>query len=104
GRTAGYPFGGELEQRPDEAVELVLGAVVGVQRDVDRVVLRDLGGVRRERDRAGDHVLARRAGEVLRATGGDLHDAVRASVGEALQRGVQRLRRRDVDGRVGEPA
>ena len=23
------------EQRPDEAVELVLGAVVGVQRDVD---------------------------------------------------------------------
>ena len=66
------------EQRPDEAVELVLRAVVGVQRDVDRVVLRDLVGERGERRRPGDHVLDARAGQVLRAAGGDLDDAVAA--------------------------
>ena len=102
--TARDPLDGDVEQRPDEAVELVLGAVVGVQRDVDRVVLRDLGGVRRERDRAGDHVLDRRAGEVLRTAGRDLDDAVGARLGEALERGVQGLRRRDVDGRERERA
>ena len=100
--AAADPLGRGRDQRPHEAVELVLGAVVGVQRDVDRVVLGDLGGVRGERDRAADHVLDGRAGEVLGAAGGDLDDAVGPGVGEALQRGVQRLRRRDVDGREGE--
>ena len=100
--AAGDPLGGDVEQRADEAVELVLGAVVGVQRDVDRVVLRDLGGVGRERDGAGDHVLHRRAGQVLRAAGRDLDDAVGAGVGEALERGVEGLGGRHVDGRVGE--
>ena len=42
------PLDGDVEQRADEAVELVLGAVVGVQRDVDGVVLGDLAGVRGE--------------------------------------------------------
>ena len=82
----------------------VLRAVVGVQRDVDRVVLGDLVGVRGERDRAGDHVLDGRAGHVLGAAGGDLDDAVAAGLGEALQGGVQGLRRGDVDRRVGERA
>ena len=83
---------------PDEAVELVLRAVVGVQRDVDGVVLGDLVGVRREGEGAGDHVLDRRAGAVLGAARGDLDDAVGAGLGEALERGVQGRRRRHVDG------
>ena len=33
------PLLGDREQWPDEAVELVLGAVVGMQGDVDRVLL-----------------------------------------------------------------
>ena len=98
------PLDREVEQRADEAVELVLGAVVGVQRDVHRVVLRHLGRVRREGQRAGHHVLDRGAGEVVGATGGDLHDPVGARLGEARERGVQGLRGRDVDRRVGELA
>ena len=73
----------DRDQRPDVAVELVLRAVVGVQRDVDRVLggdhVRELG----QRDRAGDHVLDRGAGGELGAAGGDLDDAVAAGVGEA---------------------
>ena len=100
----GDPLLRDREQRPDEAVELVLRAVVGVQRDVDRVVLGDLVRVRGERDRAGDHVLDGRAGQVLGTAGGDLDDAVAAGLGEALQGGVERLRGADVDRRVGERA
>ena len=47
----------DRDQRAHVAVELVLRAVVGVQRDVDRVLrgddVRELG----QRDRAGHHVL-----------------------------------------------
>ena len=92
----------DRQQRADEAVQLVLGAVVGVQRDVDGVVLRHLGGVRREGHRAGDHVLDGRAGEVLRTTGGDLDDAVAPGLGETGERGVERLRGGDVDRRERE--
>ena len=98
------PLGGDGEQRPDEAVELRLRTVVGVQGDGDRVVLGHLVRVRRERDAAGDHVLHRGAGGVLAAAGGHLHDAVGAGLGEALQGGVQGLRGADVDGGVGEVA
>ena len=100
--AAGDPLGRDVDQRADEAVELVLGAVVGVQRDVDGVVLGDLGGVGGEGDRAGDHVLDARAGEVLGAAGRDLDDAVGPGVGEALERGVEGLGRRHVDGGVRE--
>ena len=81
------------EQRTHEAVELVLGAVVGVQRDVHRVVLRHLLGERREGQRTAHHVLDRMAREVVGATGRDLDDAVGAGVGEALDGRVERLRR-----------
>ena len=97
-----HPLDRQLEQRADEAVELVLGAVVGVQRDGDGVVLRDLAGVRRERHRAGDHVLDVGAGQVLRAARGDLDDPVGAGLREPLQRGVEGLGGRDVDGRERE--
>src|SRR5690606_25478996 len=42
------------------------------------------------------------AGEVVGTAGGDLDDAVGARLGEALQHGVDRLRRRDVDRRERE--
>ena len=94
----------ERDQRADVAVQLVLGAVVGVQRDVHRVLLgddvRELG----QRDRAGDHVLDLGAGAELRAAGRELDDPVAPGVGEAAQGGVHRLRGRAVDRRIGEPA
>src|SRR6476660_658197 len=95
---------GDLQQRPDETVELVLRAVVGVQGDVDRVLLRHLVGVRGQRHRAGDHVLDGRAGQVLGTAGGDLDDPVALRLGEAAQRGVEGLRAGDVDGGVRERA
>ena len=90
------PFGDALgrdrQQRPDVGVELVLRAVVGVQRDGDRVLrgddVRELG----QRDRAGDHVLDAEAGSEFGTAGGELDDAVAAGVGEALDRRVDRLR------------
>ena len=53
---------------------------------------------------AGHHVLDGRAGGVLRATGGDLDDAVGPGLGETADGGRDGLARRDVDGRVGERA
>jgi hypothetical protein len=102
--AARHPLLGDGQQGANELVELVLGAVVGVQRDVHRVVLGDLACEGRERHRARDHVLHRRAAEVLGAAGGDLHNAVALGLRESAQRRVQRLRRRDVDRRVGERA
>ena len=73
----------DREQRTDVAVELVLRAVVGVQRDVDRVLRRDDVRELGQRDRAGDHVLDRGARRELGTAGRDLDDAVAAGVGEA---------------------
>ena len=95
---------GQRQQRADVAVELVLRAVVGVQRDLHRVLLGHHVGVLGERHGAGDHVLDPGAGGELRTAGGELDDAVAAGVGEAAQRGVDRLRRRAVDRRIGEAA
>ncbi len=92
------------DQRLDEARECVLGAVVGVQGDGDRVVLGDLGGEARERESARGASLHRVAGEVVGATGGDLDDAVGAGLGQALEDGVDRLRAGDVECGVREAA
>lgn len=74
---------GDVQQRAYVAVQLVLGAVVGVQRDGDVVLggddVRELG----ERHRTGDHVLVVLAAQELRTTGGDLDDAVALGLGEA---------------------
>jgi hypothetical protein len=55
----------DREQRADVAVQLVLGAVVGVQRDVDRVVLGHLVRIGGEGDGTRDLVLDGRAGRIL---------------------------------------
>ena len=91
GRPPFFTLGGHRQQRPDEAVQLVLRAVIGVQPDVDRVILGDLVGVRGQSDRTGHLVLDRGPGRVLSASGGYLKDAVRACFREALQGGVQSL-------------
>ena len=87
----GHPLLGDRDQRAHEAVELVLRAVVGVQRDVDRVLSRDDVRELGQRDRAGHHVLDRLSRQVLGAAGRYLNDPVTAGVGEAAQRGVERL-------------
>src|SRR5699024_11038395 len=86
----------------DPTVQLVLGAVVGVQGDLHVVVLGDVVGVLGQRDRARDLVLDGGSGQVLGAAGRDLNDAVAAGVGETAKRRVQRLRRGDVDRWVGK--
>ena len=90
------------DEREHEVVERVLRAVVGVQRDGDRVVLRDLVGEARERERARGAGLDGVAGEVVGAAGGDLDDAVGPRLGEPLQHRVERLRGGDVERREGE--
>ena len=92
------------DERHDEAVERVFRAVVGVQRDRDGVVLGDLGGEGGEGEGTGCSRLDRLPREVVGAAGGHLDDAVRAGLAQALQHGVDRRRRRHVDGGVGEPA
>jgi hypothetical protein len=77
------------EKRPDERVELVRGAVIGVERDEDAVVTRDLVGEGRERPRPALAVTDGGAGNVRRTAGRQLQDAVGFGLGEAPQRGVQ---------------
>ena len=95
---------GDGDQRADVAVQLVLGAVVGVQGDVDRVVLGHLVRVRGEGDGTGDLFLM---------VGPDAYSAPPVETwmmpsepasAKPCRAGVQGLRRADVDGRVGEGA
>ena len=103
--AAGLDLGlGGCEQRQDEAVQLVLGAVVRVEGDVDAVVLGHFTGEGGEAQGTGHHVLGGGAGPVSRTAGGDLDDAVGLGLGETAQGRVQRLRGRDVDCRESESA
>ena len=86
GELAGLDLLGlEGQERADPGVEVLLGAVVRVDRDGDAVALGDLGRVRGEGERAGDAVLDGRAGGVLGASDGHLDDAVALSLSEALE-------------------
>ena len=100
--SLGHPLLRDLHKRAHVPVELVLGAVVGVQRDGDRVFVRDDVGELSQRDGTGDHVLDTLAGEELRATSGDLDDAVALRLRETAQGGDQGLAGGYVDSRVGE--
>ena len=102
--SAGDPLLADLDEGPHVFVELVLGAVVGVQGDLDGVPGGHHVGVLGQRRGAHHHVGDLGARQVGGAARGDLNDAVAAGVGEALQRGVEGLRRADVDGRVGKGA
>ena len=78
-------FLGRRDERQHEVLERGLGAVVGVQRDRDRVALGDLVDELREGEGAGRAGLDGVAGEVVGAARRDLDDAVGAGLGEALQ-------------------
>jgi hypothetical protein len=86
----------QRHQRAHVAVQLVLRAVVGVQRDVDGVLGRDHVREVRQRHCARHHVLDR-ARQILGTAGRYLDDPVTAGLGETTQRGVQRLARGAVD-------
>ncbi|CAB4559815.1 unannotated protein [freshwater metagenome] len=92
------------DERANEVVERVLRAVVGVQGNRDGVALRHLVRELRERQCAGSTRFYGVSGKVVSATGGHLNDAVGTCLGETLQHGVERLRARNVEGRVRESA
>ena len=94
----------DLEEGTDPGVDVLLGAVVGVQSHGDAVVLGDLVGVGGEGQRAGDAVLDGGAGAVLGAADGHLDDAVGLGLGEALESGGDGLGRGHVNRGVGELA
>src|SRR5690606_9072422 len=65
-------FFGCRDERLDEAGKGILRAVIGVQRDGDRVALGDLCDVAGEGEGAGGASLDRVTGEVVGTAGGDL--------------------------------
>ena len=79
---------GFLDERHDELLELVLEAVVGVQRDVDGITLRRAMHVLGDRDRAERRVLQRSARRKRAAARGDLDDAIGLALRETAQDGV----------------
>ena len=88
---------GNRNQWAHEVIEHFLLAVVGVQCDVDAVVLRCLMSKRSQRLCASDLVLYTQTGTEFSTTGGKLDDAVGFRFGEALQRCVDGLRGGAVD-------
>src|SRR5581483_4778238 len=74
-----------LDERENELVELILEAMVGVQRNVDRITLRGAMNVFGDRDCAKRHVLNRQAGCERAAAGGNLDDAVAFAFSEPAQ-------------------
>ena len=93
GKAAGLDFLGlELEQRAYPRIDVLLGAVVGVERDGHGVVLGDFARICGEGERTGDAVLDSGARGVLGAADGHLDDAVGLSLGESLQGRCEGLR------------
>ena len=80
------------DERAHEGVELVLGAVVGVQRNGDAVLLGDDVSELGQRHGAGHHVFDPQARAELGTAGGKLNDSVGSGIGEALDGGVDRIR------------
>src|SRR4030095_2702289 len=77
-----------LDERKHEFVELVLEAMICVQRDVDRITLRGAMHVLGDRDRAERHILERRARGTRAAACGDLDDAVALAFSEPAYHSV----------------
>src|SRR5262249_49654044 len=80
--TRGAPPLSFLNQREDKLIELVLQAMVGVQRDVDRITLSGALNVLADRNCAKRHVLERFARRKRAAARGDLDDPVALALRE----------------------
>ena len=88
---------GDSQQRADVLIEYLLLAVVGVQRDIDAVVLRGLMSECGQCLSTLDLVLQCQAGTEGCAAGRELDDAVGLGLRKALQSCVNGLRRGAVD-------
>ena len=89
----------DSQQRTNELIESVLGAVVGVEGDGNAVVLGHAGDVLRQSHSASFHILNVHTGAELGTAGSELDDAVGLSIRKALQGGVDGLCGGAVDGR-----
>ncbi len=92
------------DEWPDEPVDPLGWAMVGVEGDVDRVLVGHHVGELGEGSRAHGHVPVRLAGGELTRAVGELDDPVRPGCGEAFQCGHDRRRRSGVDGGQGVSA
>ena len=98
-------FGFMVEQGAHPFVQVLFGAMVGVQGDGDvGVFRRDFVGEGREGKRTGDAIVHALAGQVGGTAYGDLDDAIGFRFGETLQGGVQGLCAGHVDCGVRVPA
>ena len=103
--TVRHLIGLMREQRAHPFVQVLLGAVIGVQGDGDvRVLCGDLMRKGRQSQRSGDTIVDADTGEICGRADGHLDNAIGFGVREPFQRGVQRLRAGHVDGRVGVTA
>ncbi len=93
-----------LDEWHDETVERILRAVVGVQRNRDRVVFGDFGGERGKGEGSGCPGLHGLPREVVSAAGGDLDDPIAASLGQSLKHGVDGCGGGDVERGEGKSA
>ena len=93
------------KQRPHPLVQILFGAMIGVQRHGDaRIARGHFVCERGERERSDHAIVYALSREIGRSAHGHLDDAVGFRFGEALQRGIQRLCARHVDRRIGIPA
>ena len=83
-------FLGFLNERHNEFVELVLKAMIGVKRDINRVMLGGPMHMLGDGDCAECHVFQRFAGSKTAAAGGDLNDTVSPAFDQAAENGVGR--------------
>ena len=98
-------FGFMVEQGAHPFVQILFGAVVGVQGDGDvGVFRRDFVREGCEGKRAGDAVVDALPGEVGGAAYGDLDDAIGFRLGETLECGVQGLCAGHIDRGIGVTA
>ena len=102
GQALSAAAGGFGNQRTQEGVHLLGLAVVGVQGNLDGILLRHQVQVLGEGNRAERPVLDRLPGSKLAPARGDLDDAVALRLGKGAQGGVGGGHGRDVDGRVGK--
>ena len=93
----GAPLFCFLNEWQDKFVELVLKAMVRVQRNVNRITRGYAMNVFGDRNRAERRVFERRARRERAAAGGNLNDSVGLGLRESAEGGIGGSQRGDVD-------